>query len=295
MTSLVQALAAQEIQVRPRRFESWGSEGLEASPDLAMKIQVAHYATLDELSASGRGSDDVALRMAARGFPCPKLRSAILQRIGLDDVTEVHPHELDLSTGESGDAGFAGVEQIAHTMADSSLVVPRPMSIIIDAMRRNSGRFAEQLGESPESLFHCVLVNGLCQMFGEAPYHPRAMVTALGINPDELGADIEYLAMEGPPFDVAEINDTYLQAPLDSIAAAAHWSRRYVPAILAFIDAAGVTEFEMDELAAVFAPVTVYGLRVLQRLSEQEMAAVHELPNGSLALDLASESHRLAG
>ena len=69
--------------------------------------------------------------MAARGFACPRLRAAILCTVGLDDAARVYPHELDLSTGESGDEGFAVAEQIAHVMTDPSLVLPRPMSVIV--------------------------------------------------------------------------------------------------------------------------------------------------------------------
>ena len=60
--------------------------------------------------------------------------------------------------------------------------------------------------------------------------------------------------MQGPTFDLAEISNSYLNAPLDSIAAAAYWSRKYVPAILELIGAEGITDAEMDELAAVSPP-----------------------------------------
>jgi hypothetical protein len=51
----------------------------------------------------------------------------------------------------------------------------------------------------------------------------------------------------------------------------------------------------MDDLAAIFAPMTVYLLQMVQRLSEQETTAVQELPRGLPVVDVASEPHKLAG
>jgi hypothetical protein len=295
VATLVEELAARDVHLRPRRFEGWAAERLDASPGLPMRVQLEHYANLAELSASGRSSAHVALRMAARGYTCPRLREDILQQIGLDDATEVQPRRLDLSAGESGDEGFAFVEQIAHAMADPGIVLPRPMSVVIDALRRNAGHFAEQLGESPDSLFHSFLVNGLCQLLGEQPYNLRAMAAVLNVDPDTLGPDFVELAVDGPTFDVAEINKTYLTAPLDSIAAAAHWVRRYVPEFLNFIGADGVTDAEMDEIAATFSPMVVYALTILQRLSEHEAEAVRELLPGMPGIEVVSVPRKLAG
>jgi hypothetical protein len=110
------ALQARGLNVQPRRLEGWAAAGLAADEEMPIEEQVAHYASLVRLSGPGRDADTTAVRLAANGHRCLRLRAALLRRLGVSsDPAVIAP--IDLSTSPSGDEAFHEIEGLATAMA----------------------------------------------------------------------------------------------------------------------------------------------------------------------------------
>ena len=112
------ALGDAGVTVSARRLEGWTLDGLGADECLPLDEQVAHYRELEKVAGPGRGrkADSAALRLAAHGFACRRLRGALLRGF---NITEIGQPEvpLDFSTDESTDAAF---ERRARRFASSA-------------------------------------------------------------------------------------------------------------------------------------------------------------------------------
>jgi hypothetical protein len=74
-------LANAGLAISARRLEGWALDRLGPDESLPIIEQVAHYGALAKVAGPGRGrnADVAALRLAARGFTCRRLRGALLR------------------------------------------------------------------------------------------------------------------------------------------------------------------------------------------------------------------------
>lgn len=192
--NLVRDLGEHGVGVRPRRIEGWTHGRLGPMPGTPYARQLEHFAALATLAASGRSADLVALRLAARGFACERLLAAIRGQMGLAEGESISAlPRLDMSTGPSGDKGFACIEDAAREINGVAGQVPLPVVHFLEALRRNARRHAEALEESPELVFHSATINALLLAASQCPYDLRALTAVMGFDPSLVPVE----AMEG--------------------------------------------------------------------------------------------------
>lgn len=253
---ITKALARQGHTIEPRRLERWCADGLGAAEQLSFEVQVAHYAQLSHLSRSGHDVDVTARRLAARGFGCARLRGSLLGAFGVGAFDRPTP-TIDLSTSPSADENFAVVERIAHAMVADSRGLPPLMVKAVAALRRNAMRYSEQLGESADEILHSFIVNNLCRMLGDELYNPKALAAVLNIDPAAFGSEALDLLNRGRVIPT-DIDESYRSASIEDIVAVAQLGREHGPELLDHLGITGVSEAEIEELAATFAPLVVY-------------------------------------
>lgn len=155
-----EALSTMGVKVAARRFERWSADGLGPADAAPFDAQVGHYACLAHLSTSGRDADAVALRLAARGYPCDRLRNALLRRMGIETLplpTRVITVLPTISTEEISDPVFSAIENVAVQIQCQEQ--PRLFAKLLVAMRQNALKYAPTVHERPEDLVHSVLVS----------------------------------------------------------------------------------------------------------------------------------------
>jgi hypothetical protein len=171
---------------------------------------------------------------------------------------------LDLSTGLSGDAPFALVEQIARSMTASTDGLPPLMTKVDHAFRRNATRFADKLGEPGEDIHHSFVVNALCHLMGGDFYNGKALAAVLNVDPDEIGDDVVDFVNTELRIVPSEIDEAYRSAPIDDIVEVAQRLREFAPLALGHIGVTDASDADIEDLAAIFAPAGVYFVNLLR-------------------------------
>ena len=189
--------------VTPRRLERWCADGLGAAPGASLGKELAHFQQLASISSSGRDSDLTARRLAARGYVCTRLRPALLRELGIPETPSPPALGLlDLSSGPSGDRGFAVVEGLASWMTSDTAGLPPLMVRIVNALRRNVARRADELGEPAEVIFQSFVINALCHLLRGGYYNGTSIEAVLNLEPGDVTAET-----------LDEINDTLRITP----------------------------------------------------------------------------------
>jgi hypothetical protein len=284
------ALAELGFQVPPRRIEGWTIDGLGPENGLPSDEQVAHYGRLSKLTGPGRGrnADLAALRMAAHGFVCRRLREALLHGFNIDELAK--PGEpLDLSTEASGDAAFARLDEIARAMSESIGDIPMPMRRVVETLRRNVFDSAERLGESPNVVFHSAIVNFMCLLLGGELYDAQPIAALFGEDASEIDANAMDFLNERLRITTWDVDEAYRTMPLGYVVAIALWLRERAHLVVGFLGLEEATESQLDELAALFAPYVLYVLGVFRSQFDdaEELIAALELPASLAAPELS--------
>ena len=175
----------------PRRLERWCLDGLGPAADTNFSVQVAHFAQLTTISKSGRDADAAARRLAARGYACERLRSALLDELDIPPVAGPPSlGALDLSSGPSGDPGFAAVEHLAEWMTADTVGLPPLMVRIVQTLRRNAERHAAEIGEQADVIFQSFVVNALCHLLGGEFYNGRALEAVCNLEHGDITPEV---------------------------------------------------------------------------------------------------------
>jgi hypothetical protein len=140
---------------------------------------------------------------------------------------------------------------------------------VTDLLRRNAFKHADKLGEPGDAVFHSFIVSGLVQLFGGDAYNEKAMGAVMDIDPDEIGPD--YLEFVNTlRVSAGDMLNTCRHAPLEQVVAVAAWIRERAPVAVSYFGISDVTEEELDDLSATFAPILLYGFGVLVELAQQD-------------------------
>lgn len=295
--ALASALSARGLSIAPRRLERWTAYGLGPPSDTTFADQVAHYSALADLARSGRDADPVALRLASRGWACPRLRRALLRRMGFEPTSQSPTIPAvdvsgDLSSAVAADPLFEYVEdlaRLARTPADDS---PPLMAKTISLLEQNAARHASRLHETPDQILHSCFVNIGWQMAGGDFYNVDAMAAVANLDPAELGEPLRGF-MESVRIDPAAREEMYRTMPLQRIADIASWMLRYAPAVLHTAGVAQFSDDDIEELCTMFAPWAAYFFRLIApRLTE---LGLDPGPVPDVVWDLAGVPRDVAG
>jgi len=265
VTSVRQALSARGLGVTARRVEGWASASLLPSARLSLEAQLDHYMALARVSGKGTDADTTALRLAASGFDCPRLRPALLRYL---KITEPNPvPRLDLGPSESSDVAFALVEEVAREVAAHFVqMAPAALSKIFQALQRNARKFAERVGagaETGETLFHSFLVNAGCYFFGGELYNTEAIAATMNANPGDITDTDLDLVNSLVHMEPQQIDRAYLELPTEQIVAMAALLRQVAPRAVSYLEA-DLTEPELDQVCTVVAPMLVYAVGLVR-------------------------------
>ena len=258
---LSRGLDLRGLPTSPRRLERWSHAGLgpddETSP---FEGQLDHFAKLRELSRSGHDAKVTARRMAAYGHKCKSLHQA-LPDLGNPPALP----ELNLSSGPDGDSSFAFVESEARDMLLHADSLP-PLAVnLLKALLANGARHSSKLeGERPVSTLYSAVVSTLFHAMGGDFYNLKGMAALLNLDPDDFTAYDQDALNQLARFHLNELGAAYCAASTDDIVAAAQLLREHGRELLDHIGVSGVTDAQIEELAAVLAPGAVY---LMQRLS----------------------------
>ncbi len=269
------AVAERGGKASTRRIDRWTvEERLGPLEGTTFRVQVEHFYQLSLLAASGRSSDQVALQMAARGFATARLRSAIYKGWDMESAVLVKFPE-PLPDGELSQEAFALMEQLAEHHTQLSANPPAPISQIVNAIRRNLKAAQRSADEDTGDLLKRFLMAMACPLFGIPIYDMEPVALGVGLPPDSFPVDTFGQMFTG--VDWNRIASAFEDAPIGSLAAAAHWARAYVPRVCSSLDVR-LKPRECDVLAALSAPLIVFALEIVRdTLQPALVAGGHEL------------------
>ena len=167
--------------------------------------------------------------------------------------------ELDLSSGPEGDASFRFVESEARDMLLHVDSLP-PLAVkLLRAMLANGARHSPKLGgEDPVSTFYSVVVSTIYHAMGGDFYNLKGMVAMLNFDPEEVTPQDQDALNQLARLDFNELGAAYCTAPTDDIVTAAQLLREHGRELLDHIGVSGVTDVQVEELAAMLGPAAVY-------------------------------------
>jgi hypothetical protein len=274
-------LANTGLAISVRRLEGWTLDRLGPDESLPIIEQVAHYSALAKVAGPGRGrnADVAALRLAAHGFACRRLRGALLRAFNIAEVGQAEVL-LDFSTEESTDVAFEQLEEIARGMAASIEQIPLPMRRVVEKLRRNVYQAASGMGESGEDIFRSAIVNFLCPLLGGEIYDGRPIAAMFGVDPAEVEPEAVEFVNQRLRITTWELDEAYRNAPLDQVVVLARWLRERAHLAISFLGLERATESQLDELAAMLAPYALFVLSVISSQFEdaEQFVAALELP-----------------
>jgi hypothetical protein len=268
---LEKSLVKQGHAVTARKLERWSIDELGPLDESQFTGLVAHYAQVADVSSIGRDTDTVARRLAARGIVCKRLRPAILTELGITpDQPLVVPAPAELSSGPSGDAGFAAIEHFAKVMATDTRGIPPLLVKVIKALRRNASERACHLGESPEQIVHSYFVNTLVHLLGDNSYNGQALEAVLGL--DRGVASIEVLDVLNTRLRVSipVLDNAYRTVPVEQITLMPQRMTAWAPVFFDYLGVVGVKTAEIEDLATIFAPAAVYFANLLHEAFDDD-------------------------
>lgn len=286
-------LASRGVNASARRVEGWSIDGLGPQDGVSFIDQIAHYRELSRLGGPGRGhnADLTARRMAAHGFVCQRLRDALLRGFNINETAEPKT-SLDLSTGESGDAAFARLEAIASEMSASVDKLPMPMRRIVETLRRNVYASAKRSSEPGDVVFHSAIVNFMCLLFGGELYDAGPIAAMFGLEMLEDEDDAVDFVNENLRMTTWEIDEAYRSLELAEVAKMAVWLRERAHLAVEYLGLEHATESQLDDLAALFAPYSLFMLSVVRSRIDglEELIGGFGLPAGLAVLALPTAS-----
>lgn len=264
--------------VSARRLEGWSHDGLGADRRLPFADQVAHYRQLAELAGPGRGrsADVAALRLAAHGFVCDRLRGALLRSLNISDVARPEI-PLDLSSGESGDVAFNQIEEVAHAISTSLREIPLPMRHVVERLRRNVYDVSARMGEPGEAVFRSAIVNFLCLLLGGEIYDAQPIAAMFGVDPSAVEPDTVDFINQNFRVTTWEIDEAYRSTPLDQIAVMAKWLRERADLTIPVLGLDVASASQLDQLAALLAPYVLHVISMIAPRSDEARWFVSEL------------------
>jgi hypothetical protein len=174
------------------------------------------------------------------------------------------PPTPDLSSGPSGDAGFAAVESLAYAMVADTRGLPRLMVRGIEALYRNAALRAELVGEPAEAIFHSFVVNGLVHLLGDDYYHGEALEAVLGLDRGALSPDVLHTVNTELRINLPAIDDTYRTVSVGEIVLMAQRLTAWAPHMLRYLKVTGAKLAEIEDLAVIFAPAAIYYVNLLR-------------------------------
>ena len=252
--------------VTPRRLERWSVEDLGplGTPDYPALVR--HYAELASLSSTGRDADTVARRLAARGFPCGRLRGAILRELGIpSDPPAVIPPALCLASGPSSDPAFAAIEQLARAMMSDPRGLPPLVIKVVRAVYRNTARREAEFGEPAEAIFHSFVVNCLVHLMGDDYYNGDALEAVFGLERGTISLQDMDIMNSKLRMSMPALDDAYRTVPLEEIAFMAQRLTGWAPHLLGYLEVTGVGQDEIEDVAVVLAPAAAHYVSLLRK------------------------------
>lgn len=262
---LARTLAKEGHRVTPRKLERWSHQGLGPTATTDLQFLVRHYGQVASLSTTGRDADVVARRLAARGYPCDRLRGAILAELGIPShPPPTMPPVLDLSSEPSGDAAFAALEEMAQAVVADTPGLPPLMVKVLQALYRNAAERSKELGEPASAIFHWFIVNSLAHLLGCDYYNGAAMEAVLGLANGTISVTDLDVMNSAPRMSIPDLEDTYRTVPVEEIAFVAHRLTMWVPHLLRYLEVTGASEAEIEELVPVLTPGAIYYANLLR-------------------------------
>jgi hypothetical protein len=171
--------------------------------------------------------------------------------------------KLDLSTGPSGDAPFAFVEQLARSLRGTGGLEPAAAKIVT-ALEQNAQRYEQSLGEPRGDVMHAFLVNELCHLFGDNIYDPEPIAAVLNLDPKSIDGDELISFLNELRIDPPAIEEEYRSAPIDDVVYVAGALLSIAPEVIRHLGIVGLIDAEVEDLAATFAPLGVHFARLLR-------------------------------
>ncbi|MDA8311410.1 MAG: hypothetical protein M0Z46_12520 [Actinomycetota bacterium] len=255
---LAKALARQGRPVTPRKLERWSLDGLGPTGEAEFSALVPHYAEVALLSTRGRDTDTVALRLAARGYPCERLRGAILRRHGISPGSPaVIPPMLDLSSAPSGDAAFDAIEQLARAAIAHADCLSPILAKLVRAIRRNASQRAVELKETPESIIHSFLVNVFVHLMGGDYYNAQALEAGLGLDSGAIGHNDLALLNSKLHMTLWSLDDACRNIDVDEISRISPRLVSWAPHLLNYFPITGITQEEIEDVVVLIAPAFI--------------------------------------
>lgn len=278
--------------VSARRLEGWSHDGLGADRRLPFGDQVAHYRQLAELAGPGRGrsADVAALRLAAHGFVCDRLRGALLRNLNIPDVAPPKI-TLDLSSEESSDAVFGQLEEVARTISTSLCDIPPPIRHVIERLKRNVYHVSARVGEPGEAVFRSAIVNFLCLLLGGEIYDVQPIAAMFGVDPSTVEPDAVDFINQHLRVTTWEIDEAYRSTPLDQIAVMAKWLRERADLTIPVLGLDVASASQLDQIAALLAPYVLHVISMIVPRADEarRFVAELELPAALAVPELAAE------
>jgi hypothetical protein len=252
---------SQKACVSPRRIEGWTLNELDPIESLSFDDTILHYQSLAKLSGPGRGrnADVIALRLAAYGFACRRLRKALLQKMFIDEATE-SAIVFDFSTDESTDKAFEKFDEIAHRMRSLDNELPPLLRRVFEQLQRNVRSSESFVSDTADEVFHSAMVNLLYLLCGGEVYNPVAITSVFAPGESDVDQRVVDIVNDQFHINVAEIDATYRNLPLDEVVAMAKWLRERASLFVDYLNLDFVGEVELDEAAALLAPYAHYVL-----------------------------------
>jgi hypothetical protein len=257
---------AKEISKRTgistRRIENWTIQRLGPSPQLTISDQIHHFLELQKLVRRGRSNsaDLVARRLAARGFACERLRTALFDEVEAQSSDNVNLN-FDLSTEESTDEAFRNYDVVARAAACAVNDAASPIRPIIKMFRRNILMAENKLVDNGEQVFHSALISLLHFSNGGEILDGEAVAVMFGLETSNVEPDaLEFMARLN--ISLGDIDDAYSRLRLEDVVTMSKWMRDHIHIVAEFLGVANAPDSKLDDLSTYFAPVA---LLVLER------------------------------
>lgn len=248
--------------ISTRRIENWTIQRLGPNPQLAISEQIPHFLELQKLVRRGRSNNAglVARRLAAHGFVCERLRTALFDEVEAQSPDSVNLN-FDLSTEESTDEAFRNYDVIARAAASAANDAASPIRPVVKMFRRNISKAEKKLDSSGEKIFRSALVSLLHFSNGGEILDEEAVAVMFGMEASDVEPDaIEFMAKLN--ISLRDIDDAYTRLRLEDVVAISKWIRDRINIVAEFLGVANAPDSKLDNLSTYLAPMA---LLVLER------------------------------
>jgi hypothetical protein len=257
---------AKEISKRTgisaRRIEAWTIQRLGPIPQLAISEQIPHFLELRTLVRRGRSNnaDLVARRLAAHGFVCERLRTALFDEVDSQSPDSVNLN-FDLSTEESTDEAFRNYDVVARAVASTVNDAASPIRPMVKMFRRNISKAEKNSGNNGEQVFRSALVSLLHFSNGGEILDEEAVAVMFGMETSNVESDaLEFMAKLN--VSLRDIDDAYTRLRLEDVVTMSKWIRDRIHIVAEFLGVANAPDSKPDDLSTYFSPMA---LLVLER------------------------------